>query len=38
MKTINQSYNRILVDENLMESISHGTNRYPFDFSMMIWH
>lgn len=32
MKTINQSYNKILVDENLMESISHGTNRYPFDF------
>lgn len=32
MNTINQSYNKILVDENLMESISHGTNRYPFDF------
>ena len=38
MKTINQSYNKILVDENLMESISHGTNRYPLIFSMMIWH
>ena len=32
MNTINQSYNKILVDENLMESISHGTNKYPFDF------
>lgn len=32
METINQTYNRILADENLMETISHGTNRYPFDF------
>ena len=32
METINQTYNKILADENLMETISHGTNRYPFDF------
>lgn len=38
METIEQAYNKILTDENLMESITHGTNRYPFDFSMMIWH
>ena len=32
MITINQSYNRILTDENLMEVIPHGTNRFLFDF------
>lgn len=32
MTAINQTYNRILADENLMEVIPHGTNRYPFDF------
>ena len=32
METIEQAYNKILTDENLMESITHGTNRYPFDF------
>ena len=32
MTAINQTYNRILADENLMEAIPHGTNRYPFDF------
>lgn len=28
----NTFYNRILTDENLMETIPHGTNSYPFEF------
>lgn len=27
-----QSYNKIVADEDLMETIPHGSNTYPFDF------
>ena len=28
----NISYNKIITDENLMETIQHGSNNYPFNF------
>ena len=28
----NTSYNKIMTDENLMETIQHGSNSYPFNF------
>lgn len=44
----NTSYNKILTDENLMETIQHGSNNYPFrfyydnlalfDFNCIEWH
>ena len=32
METISRSYSKVLADENLMELIDHGTNKYPFDY------
>ena len=44
----NISYNKIITDENLMETIQHGSNNYPFnfyydnlsqfDFNCIEWH
>ena len=44
----NTSYNKIITDENLMETIQHGNNSYPFhfyydnlalfDFNCIEWH
>lgn len=44
----NTSYNKIMTDENLMETVKHGTNGYPFhfyydnlalfDFNCIEWH
>lgn len=44
----NTSYNKIVTDENLMETIQHGSNSYPFhfyydnlalfDFNCIEWH
>lgn len=48
MMSVGTSYNRILTDENLMETIQHGSNSYPFrfyyenlamfDFHCIEWH
>ena len=44
----NTSYNKIITDENLMETLQHGTTAYPFkfyydnlrlyDFNCIEWH
>ena len=44
----NTSYNKIVTDENLMETVKHGSNGYPFhfyydnlalfDFHCIEWH
>lgn len=44
----NTSYNKIITDENLMETVQHGSNGYPFhfyydnlalfDFNCIEWH
>lgn len=44
----NTSYNKIMTDENLMETVQHGNNSYPFhfyydnlalfDFNCIEWH
>ena len=28
----NTTYNKILTDENMMETIQHGSKEYPFHF------
>lgn len=44
----NTTYNKILTDENMMETIQHGSKEYPFhfyydnlelfDFHCIEWH
>ena len=44
----NTSYNKIITDDNLMETIQHGASSYPFqfyydnlalfDFNCIEWH
>lgn len=48
LMNFNTSYNKIMTDENLMETVKHGSNRYPFhfyydnlalfDFNCIEWH
>ena len=45
---INATYTKIITDEDLMEAVQHGSNRYPFqfyyedlsvfDFNCIEWH
>ena len=45
---INTTYTKIITDEDLMEAVQHGSNRYPFqfyyedlsvfDFNCIEWH